>query len=474
MDTVNNNENSVIIVGGGLVGSMAACTLAKRGYQVKLYEMREDIRKMEVVRGKSINLALSERGRSAFRLLGLEDEMLNNYAIPMKGRMIHETSGRKRFIPYGREDQAIYSISRRHLNEALLNFAEKMQNIEIHFSHKLVNCNLDKGELEFKDLNTKSTKSDEASVIIGCDGAHSKVRLELMKRTRLNFSQTYIDHGYLELCIQPDPITGNHALEVNYLHIWPRGTFMMIALPNLDKTYTVTLFMPFRQFKAIKTPEKLIDFFTTYFPDSIPLIGRENLIKTFFDVGPSPLISVKCDPYHYKDRALIIGDAAHAMVPFYGQGMNCGFEDVTILNELLNESHLPQSLAKFSAIRVKDGHAICELALYNYIEMRDLVNSRLFLLRKRFDNILNFLMPNYWAPLYSMVTFSRTPYSQCIAAKQRQDKVITFTTAILSTTGLFGLIYLINKPTRLEKSIGLINSATSHILSYKPNFGKIW
>lgn len=251
---------------------MAACVLARRGYQVRLYEMRDDIRKMEVVRGRSINLALSERGRSALRLIGIEDEMINNWAIPMKGRMIHETSGQKRYIPYGRDDQAIYSISRRHLNEALLTVAEKISNIEIFFNHKLISCDVEKCKLQFND--GQGIKDDESNLIIGCDGAYSKVRLELMKRTRLNFSQTYIDHGYLELCIQPDPITGHHAMEVNYLHIWPRGKFMMIALPNQDKTYTVTLFMPFRQFEAIETPDQLLVFFKTYFPDSIPLIGR--------------------------------------------------------------------------------------------------------------------------------------------------------------------------------------------------------
>lgn len=230
--------------------------------------MRDDIRKMEIVKGKSINLALSVRGQDALSLLNLDKELIQRCAIPMRGRLIHEISGGKREIPYGKEKQCIYSISRRHLNEVLLNEAEKNDNLKIHFSHKLLSSNLEKCELQFNDSKTK-----KFDAIIGADGAHSKVRAEMIKRGRFNYSQTYIDHGYLELNIPSDD-NGKHVMEVNYLHIWPRGSFMMIALPNQDGSYTVTLFMPFDNFDKIKTSKDLLDFFEKYFPDSIDLIGK--------------------------------------------------------------------------------------------------------------------------------------------------------------------------------------------------------
>ncbi|XP_074595031.1 kynurenine 3-monooxygenase cn [Brevipalpus obovatus] len=443
-------EGTVAVVGGGLVGSLVACVLAKRGYRVELFEMRGDIRQMEFVQGKSINLALSERGRSALRLLDLEKNLIEKFAIPMRARLIHDLDGRRRAIPYGREGQFINSISRRHLNEILLTAAEEYKDkLVIRFDHKLLSCKLDKGEMQFLDSQSGRKVSKQASVIIGSDGAHSRIRDEMMRRERFKYSQEYIDHGYLELCIPPDE-NGRHRMELNYLHIWPRGSFMMIALPNLDGSYTVTLFMPFSQFEAIKSEKELIKFFGEYFPDSIELIGRKNLVNTFFQVGPSSLISLKCDPYNYKNKALLIGDAAHAMVPFYGQGMNCGLEDVTILDQLLENFELSNALEKFSEIRVKDGHAICELALYNYIEMRDLVNSRSFILRKYFDNFMNRLLPNYWIPLYTMVTFSRIPYSECIRKRKQQDNLLGYGVTFLK---LISLIFVIKFAVQKESSI---------------------
>ncbi|OTF81139.1 kynurenine 3-monooxygenase-like protein [Euroglyphus maynei] len=430
----HKNHVRVAVVGGGLVD---------------LYEMRNDPRKAKHVIGKSINLALSERGRSALRSLGLEREIVEKYSIKMYSRMIHDLNGHKRIIPYGtNEDQYILSVSRRFLNELLLNKAEKYENVRIHFKHKLLQANLKQGHLTFQsniDNNNNDDDDDDdesfndkhqqqqqqvesnSDIILGCDGAYSAVRRHMIKLLLLDYSQKYIEHGYLELCIPPDESTNDYRMEPNHLHIWPRGDFMMIALPNLDRSFTVTLFMQFKWFDELDNEKKLLNFFQKYFPDSISLLTREGLIRTFFSTKPSPLISIKCKPYNYEDKVLLMGDAAHAMVPFYGQGMNCGFEDCIILDELLDQhgnDKLNSVLDIFTEKRVDNCHAIIDLAMYNYVEMRDLVNKRSFLIRKTFDNLMYRLFPTIWIPLYSMVTFSRQPYQRCIRDKRWQDEMI--------------------------------------------------
>ncbi|KAI1291117.1 Kynurenine 3-monooxygenase [Halotydeus destructor] len=428
----------VTIVGGGLVGSMAAIFLSRRGYQVDLFEMRPDIRKMAHVTGKSINLAISERGRSALRSLGFEDHVLNDHGIPMRARLIHDLDGTRRSIPYGQDGQAIYSVGRRHINELLLTEAERQQNVTVHFDHKCTNVDFQRNLLKFEVNGQVAEVRPKSKLLIGCDGAHSAVRRAMMKTSRMDFSQQYIDHGYIELAIEPDQ-DGSHKMEVNYLHIWPRGTFMMIALPNQDGSYTVTLFMPFAWFESVNTEDKLIEFFTEYFPDAIPLIGRENLVRDYFATKPGSLMSVKCSPLNMNNQALIIGDAAHAMVPFFGQGMNCGFEDCLLLDEILNSMEssknsknvksLGDAFATFSDQRTADCHAICDLAMENYIEMRSKVNSTGFIMRKKLDLVLNKFFPHTWIPLYSMVTFTRTKYNDCIKLRHRQDKLIKLITS---------------------------------------------
>lgn len=414
----------VAIVGGGLVGSLNACFLAKRGFHVSVYEARPDIRTMEVVRGKSINLALSCRGIEALKAVGMEDVIVKE-GIPMYGRMIHDLSGTRRPIPYGKSDQCIISIDRRNLNEVLLTAAEERPNVDLYFDHKCMSCDFDAGTMSFKRSDgTKVTHY--ADLIIGCDGAYSAVRTQIMKNVRFDYHQQYIRHGYMELCIQPTK-QDEFAMEVNFLHIWPRNEFMMIALPNLDKTYTTTLFMPFEIFESIKTETDLMNFFKQHFPDSIEVLGEAELKKTFFSSKALPLMTVKCSPYNVKDKALIMGDAAHAMVPFYGQGMNCGFEDCLILDDILNQcgNDLSVALPEFTKYRNEDAKAIIDLALRNYIEMRQNVNETSFVLRKKLDNFIHRLFPNSWIPLYSMVSFTRTPYAECIKRRQRQDEVLS-------------------------------------------------
>ncbi|KAL0893678.1 hypothetical protein ABMA27_013836 [Loxostege sticticalis] len=430
MTTLQNGHSKkpldVAIVGGGLVGSLEALYLAKRGHRVRLYEYREDIRKTPQARGRSINLALSIRGRRALKDVGLEAHMIEQHGIPMVGRMIHRLDGSTYDIPYdARTNQCIYSVGRNYLNSLLLKESENYHNVERSFNHKLIEANLKKGSLTFLNTATKEEVNINADLIIGADGAFSAVRKAMMKQPLFDYSQKYIEHGYLELCIPADE-SGGFQMPASYLHIWPRGTFMMIALPNQDCSWTVTLFMPFENFKELDTEEKLIDFFEKYFPDSIPLIGRKRLIEDFFSGSPSPLVAVKCRPYNVDDKALIIGDAAHAVVPFYGQGMNAGFEDCTLLDQLFQKynDNLADILTEFSSSRWRDTYAISDLAMYNYIEMRDLVTRPSYRLRKAFDDLMFWIFPNLWVPLYNSVTFTTMPYSQCVENRRWQNKVL--------------------------------------------------
>ncbi|KAK9884504.1 hypothetical protein WA026_007345 [Henosepilachna vigintioctopunctata] len=414
------------------VGSLCACFLAKRGYQIQVYEAREDLRKAKHQRGKSINLALSHRGRFALRSVGLEEKVLEN-AVPMEGRLLHSISNATKSIAYDKHtNQCIYSVSRNILNEILLTAAEKYPNVKLFFQCKLKDVFLKEGKCVIYDSKTKEILNIEADLIIGADGAFSRVRRCLQQTPLFHLNQSYIEHGYLELSV---PSERGHLLVPNLLHIWPRGEFMMIALPNSDGSWTVTLFMSLEKFKEIDSKKKLKIFFEQHFPDAIDIIGKEALEREFLSSSPNYFISLKCNPYHFQDRALIIGDAAHAMVPFYGQGMNCGFEDCTVLDQLL-EVHGKCSfdivLEKFTQRRREDVHAICDLAMYNYIEMRDLVTRPTFHARKIIDDFLYKLLPTIWLPLYNSVSFTNTRYSVCMRNRQWQNKVLSIGLCILT------------------------------------------
>ncbi|XP_071812930.1 kynurenine 3-monooxygenase-like [Apostichopus japonicus] len=429
MDGDKNDQSTVkaAVIGGGLVGALQACYLAKRGFQVDLYEGRQDIRTVEEAKGRSINLALSVRGRAALHHVGLEEE-ITAAGIPMRARRIHNRAGGLHNQPYDKDGQAIFSVSRRNLNEKLLTKAESFPNVKLHFQHRLVRADLDKGELQFT-TSSGDTVTATHDITFGADGAYSAMRRELMRGNRINFSQEYIPHGYMELKIPPTE-DGGFAMLPNFLHIWPRDEFMMIALPNQDHTFTGTLFVPFAIFEKVQErgEDGVIEFFTKNFPDAIPLIGEESLKNTFMSTKALPMVSVKCYPYHRKDKAVLMGDAAHAMVPFYGQGMNCGFEDCVVLDEILNKhnNNFKTALPEFSQVRSPDAQAMCDLALYNYVEMRHLVNSKLFMLNKKIDDFLYWLLPKSYMPLYNMVTFSRIRYSIVISKWKQQKKFVRF------------------------------------------------
>ncbi|MBL7942178.1 MAG: FAD-dependent monooxygenase [Flavobacteriales bacterium] len=413
----------IAIAGGGLVGSLLAVILARKGHRVEVFERRPDIRKMKVVQGRSINLALSDRGWRALQEAGLESE-IRSIALPMTGRLMHAVSGELTYQPYGKEGQAIYSVSRGLLNQQLLACADGFEHVSLHFDHRCDELDPHTGEVTFHTPGGEVKKKFDH--VFGTDGAFSAVRNRLMRMDRFNYSQEYLTHGYKELEIPPLP-DGTHRMRNDCLHIWPREEFMMIALPNPDGSFTCTLFMAFEGrncFANLVDDASVMDFFQKFFPDAIPLMPT--LIEDFRENPTSSLVMVKCSPWHVEDKVLLLGDAAHAIVPFYGQGMNCGFEDCRLLTEWMEESgdDWHALFRTFSQKRKPAADAILELALRNYIEMRDKTADPVFLLQKKIEARFASRHPGMWTPLYSQVTFSHIPYNEALSNGDKQDAIM--------------------------------------------------
>lgn len=418
-------KSQIIIVGAGLVGSLWAIFLAKRGYEVHVYERRSDMREAGFVGGRSINLAMSHRGWKALEKAGIKDQ-IEAVAIPMPGRMIHSLDGQLAFQPYGKEGQAIYSVSRGGLNLKLLNIADNYHNVHFYFNQRCRNVNLETNEIRFENTQNGTTSSAQAPLIFGADGAFSAIRNSLQKVPLFNYAQSYLDYGYKELSIPP-AADGSHQMEKNALHIWPRGKFMLIALPNVDGSFTCTLFLPFQgkseAFERLQSNAQILDFFKRNFSDAVPLMPH--LCEAFQQNPTAALVTIHCRPWHYEHRVALIGDAAHAIVPFFGQGMNAGFEDCTILDALMNDyqEDWTKIIDIYNQTRIQDGDAIAELALQNFIEMRDLVADPKFLLRKKIETHLAEKYPRAFLPVYSMVSFSHLPYSEALAEVNAQNRL---------------------------------------------------
>jgi len=422
-----------IIIGAGLVGSLHAVYLAKRGVNVEMYERRPDMRTVDISAGRSINLAISHRGLKALDRVGLKEKVLE-MVIPMPGRMIHDVEGNTNFQPYGKDGQHINSVSRGGLNALLMSEAEKA-GVKVHFNQRCMNMNLDAGKATFRDEVSGEVTEVTANHIYGTDGAFSEVRHAMMMTDRFDYSQTYLKHGYKELSI-PAAEGGRFRIEKNALHIWPRGGYMLIALPNLDGSFTVTLFLAFEgkhAFENLNTEKEVLDFFNEVFPDVVP--HMPTLAADFFGNPTSSLCTVRCFPWRYKDKALIFGDASHAIVPFYGQGMVSGFEDCFVFNQLADEHWNDKETLfdEFQNSRKPDDDAIADLALRNFIEMRDSVADPRFLLRKQIEKKLSAKHPDKWTPLYEMVTFSEMRYSEALSRGKEQDKIME---EILSWEGI--------------------------------------
>lgn len=422
----------ITVAGGGLVGSLLSLILARNGFSVEMFERRADSRKHEIGAGRSINLAISTRGIHALEKVGLDKQVLQ-YAIPMRGRMIHSKNGDLSLQPYGISDaQCINSISRQILNKILLEHAEATQKVRIHFNSKAANVDFVTKILSGVDEQLKKRWKHTFDVLIGTDGFASNIRTEMMREPGYECEIDTLDYGYKELTL-PAAAGGGYLMEKNALHIWPRGTYMLIALPNFEGSFTCTLFLPFEgpvSFEKLQTAAQVHEFFSSEFPDALNLIP--NLTQMFFDNPTGHMDTVKCGPWFKDGRALLMGDAAHAIVPFFGQGMNCGFEDCTVLGDLIeNAKQNPSKNIEWSKLfcefygrRKRNTDAIADMALENFVEMRDKVADSRFQLEKAVEKILEKRFAGKYISRYGLVTFSNVDYQLAFQVGQIEDELL--------------------------------------------------
>ena len=418
-------KKETVIIGAGLVGSLLSIYLSKRGYKVNIYERRADMRNEKMAAGRSINLALSDRGIRALEEVGIMEE-IKKIAIPMHGRFIHHADGSSAFQAYGSEGQYINSVSRGELNKKLMNLAEE-NGARIFFNERCDSIDWGKNTVLFEN-NTGQLSSINYQLLFGSDGAFSAARLtHQLQHDRFQYQQYYIDFGYKELTVPAGP-NGEFAMEKNALHIWPRGNYMLIALPNIDGSFTCTLFFPFEgepSFASLDTKEKVRAFFAKTFTDAVSMMPT--LEEDFFNNATATLVTVKCYPWVREDKFALIGDAAHAIVPFFGQGMNCGFEDCVVLNSLIDkhQENWNSILAEYQELRKPDGDAIADLALSNFVEMRDKVGDPKFLLQKKIEAAFSKKYPEKWTPAYAQVTFCpHIRYSEALKNSIRQEGIM--------------------------------------------------
>jgi len=427
---MSNNKDNILIIGAGLCGSLLALRLAQRGYTINVYESRPDLRTTDISAGRSINLALSDRGLKAMRLAGIEDKV-KPLCIPMYGRLVHDVEGNTFPSNYsGRDGEFINSISRGELNGLLLTEADKYDNLTIHFNKKCNHIDIENNTVTLHDYKTKTEFKIKGDVLFGTDGAGSSLRKSyyLERKFLFSFSQNYLTHGYKELEI-PASKEGTHLISKDYLHIWPRGEYMVIALPNLDGSFTVTLFLSYDEgeynFNNLTTEKSIKAFFKTQFPDALALIP--NIAEEFFNNPTGPLGTIKCSPWHYQNKNVLLGDSSHAIVPFYGQGMNASFEDVTVFDAILeqHEGDWETIFKKYEKTRKVDTDAIADLAIDNYYEMRDHVANPIFKEKRILEMALEKQFPDVYFSKYSMVTFKEEiPYSEAMKKGRAQDKAI--------------------------------------------------
>ncbi|MEM7312542.1 MAG: NAD(P)/FAD-dependent oxidoreductase [Planctomycetota bacterium] len=418
-------QQTFTVIGGGPVGTLLAIFLAKHGYKVGLHEGRPDSRQTNIYQGKSLNIALSDRGWTSLEKIGVS-AVAKSRAVPMYHRSIHDIDGKLSKIPYGKDGDAIWSVSRSGICEQLLDIADEEPNITIHFEHRLIDIDFETGATTFLVRNTHKLNV-ESDLVFGADGANSKVRRLAHTFPRFNYSQTYMPQCYMELNI-PASDDGSHRLETNALHIWPRRDFMLIALPNLDGTFTCTLFLNFSgdpSFESLTERSRIEEFFVSNFNDAMQYL--EDPVETFMTRVASPLFLVHVFPWSFNNKVGLIGDAAHAIVPFYGQGMNCGFEDCAVLDALIrkHDHNWDQIFPAYENARKPNSDAIAELSKRNFAEMSELSSDKAFQIRKMIEAKFSAKFPELWTPLYSMVTFSpKVPYSVALQVGDQQNEIM--------------------------------------------------
>lgn len=415
------------LIGSGLAGGLLAAGLGRRGYGVDLFERRADPRAGNFVGGRSINLALSTRGIHALAQLGLADQVLK-HAIPMRGRMIHSKSSDLHFAPYDRDpNKHINSIGRASLNTVVIEAAQRYPNVRVLFNHHCTGVDLDLASAQLVNTSTNQPVTASGDAVIGVDGAFSAVRQAMQQKIgKFDYDESYLAHGYKELTIPP-AADGAWRMEKEALHIWPRKSFMMIALPNPDGSFTCTLFWEFkgpRSFETTRTDDDVRRFFDEEFPDAVP--HMPSLLEEYRTNPTGSLVTIRCAPWYYKDKVALVGDAAHAVVPFYGQGMNAAFEDCVVLDECLAQfpDNRERAFTEYFARRKGNADALADLAVDNFIEMRDKTASRTFRAKKKLDYVLEGLLPGIYLPLYTMVTFTRIPYAEAARRARRQDRFV--------------------------------------------------
>jgi kynurenine 3-monooxygenase len=406
-------QKDVAIVGSGLVGSLLAIFLRKQGHKVTVFDRRPDVRTVQFS-GRSINLAMSNRGWKALREAGVEEE-IRKLALPLDKRAMHVEGKPVYYQNYGEEGEAIFSISRGVLNRKMIDLAEAA-GARFRFEEKIWDVDLPNARLYTGESEKSTWKEYQFDLIFGADGAFSRVRHKMQRRSRFNYSQHFIDVGYKELSILPNE-DGSHKLDNSSFHIWPRGKFMLIAMPNLNGSFTCTLFMPFEgdvSFESINTEQQADEFFENYFPDIKDEIS--NLKKDFFGNPTSAMVTIKCFPWSYYDKVTLVGDSAHAIVPFYGQGMNAGFEDISVLINKMKEygDDWQTIFEEYQTERKPNADAIAELSYRNFIEMSSKTADPMFLLRKKIETKFAQEHPDLWTPLYSRVTFSDKAYAEAL------------------------------------------------------------
>src|SRR5438270_287927 len=429
-----------ILIGSGLAGGLLGAYLGRRGHDVDLYERRADPREGNIVGGRSINLAISTRGIHALEQIGIAEEALR-HAIPMRGRMIHDRSGALHFTPYDVDPQkCINSIGRAALNTTVIQAAQRYPNVRVYFDHRCTGVDLDTPVAHLETANRTVTATADA--VVGVDGAFSAVRKSMQGEiANFQYDESYLAHGYKELMIPPAP-DGSWRMEKNALHIWPRKSFMMIALPNPDGSFTCTLFWEFegpRSLATTQTDDDVRRFFDEEFPDAVPLMP--NLLEDFKNNPTGSLVTIRYAPWFYQDKVCLIGDAAHAVVPFYGQGMNAAFEDCVVLDECLENfpANRRRAFSEYFSRRKENADALADLAIGNFIEMRDKTASRTFRAKKNLDHLLEAALPGVYLPLYTMITFTRTPYALAAKRARIQDRIVYATLITFVAISIFAI-----------------------------------